>query len=153
MDTNTWNCPECGTGVAEPKRRGPHLSACRRSKNAQYEYPKGPDHPHEWITCRVCLTRALVKAHGKGFCSKQCSQLGENNSAKWLGSAASYGAVHQRVYRTRGRAEACAWGCASQRRYEWANLTGELHDVFDYTEMCKRCHQRFDFARSTMEED
>lgn len=32
-----WNCPECGLEVSEPRKRGPHLSGCR--KKAVYIAP------------------------------------------------------------------------------------------------------------------
>ena len=37
--------------------------------------------------------------------------------------------------------------CAKiSRRFEWANLTSNYPDVFDYIAMCNSCHQKFDNA-------
>ena len=52
---------------------------------------------------------------------------------------------HQRLYRVRGKAESCVWGCSSSR-YEWANLTGNYDNADDFAPMCKQCHARYDAA-------
>jgi hypothetical protein len=56
------------------------------------------------------------------------------------------------VYRERGKAAECIWGCQAPC-YEWANLTGDYLDVWDYAPMCKPCHKRFDGAAGMMRED
>jgi NADH pyrophosphatase NudC (nudix superfamily) len=30
------------------------------------------------------------------------------------------------------------------KRYEWANLNGNYHDVNDYARMCSDCHHKYD---------
>jgi transcriptional regulator with XRE-family HTH domain len=75
-------------------------------------------------------------------------QRGEKNSF-WRGDAATYKALHYRVYVARGLPKECV-SCSSkdpEARYEWANLTGQYADVNDYARMCVPCHRRFDAAR------
>ena len=74
---------------------------------------------------------------------------GTSSHALWKGDAASYGAMHRRVARTRGtpkKCERCGRDDPSQR-YEWANLTGDLGNPLDYERMCVPCHRRFDYRR------
>lgn len=121
----------------------------------QYIYlPQDPKHPREWIVCKRddCPRNgepALVKAHGKGFCSKSCAQRGpENSMAKRTPD--NYNGIHNIVHKVLGKASSCVWGCESSR-YEWAHMLGEIGSPDEYVEMCKRCHHRFDFAIKTME--
>jgi hypothetical protein len=65
----------------------------------------------------------------------------------WKGADAGYDAKHGRVYRLRGPARLCVWGCEEEvTRYEWANLTGDYDDLYDFVQMCALCHHRFDNA-------
>jgi hypothetical protein len=124
----------------------------RQRAKAKYIYIESdPKHPREWIVCSVCGKDALVKAHGKGFCSKSCAQKGANNSMV-TGKPNEYLGLHLRLNAERGKADHCVWGCESAR-YEWANLTDDYEDFDDYAQMCKECHQRYDFARKIMEPD
>lgn len=56
---------------------------------------------------------------------------------------------HYLLYRTRGRAVSCAWGCIAAK-YQWANLTGDYMNPDDYAQMCITCHRRFDAAQERM---
>lgn len=139
-----WNCPDCGAEITEKKRRGPHLSSCRRSKTAKYRYLHGDTkHPYELKQCQKCGKEDWMQVRNS-FCSTVCSQSGENNSS-WRGEDAGYVSKHARVYRLRGKAISCVWGCI-HARYEWANLTGNYDDTEDYASMCSECHSRFDSA-------
>lgn len=115
------------------------------TRRAKYLYPKGPKKPHEWIACRACGDRALVQAHGKGFCSVRCAQTGKNNS-HWAGGEVGYVGAHARVYRARGPATSCVFG-DHPGPYDWANLMGDLTDPNDYAMMCRSCHNSFDGAQ------
>jgi hypothetical protein len=114
--------------------------------------PEDPKHPREWITCRQCGKEALVKAHGKGFCSKSCAQSGANNSMVTRAPDDDYAVRHHDIARLRGKADSCVWECRSAR-YEWAHYLGDLGKPDEYVGMCKKCHQRFDFAIKIMDED
>lgn len=112
-------------------------------------YPKGGKHPHEWINCTSCGERALVRAHGKGFCSVRCAQSGENNST-WRGDDAGYTAVHGRVYRAKSKATSCLFG-DHPGPFDWANLLGDYPDTADYAQMCRSCHAGYDNAVRKMQ--
>ena len=76
------------------------------------------------------------------------NQRGSNNAA-WKGDSASYSAFHLRVQTERGKPNLCTKCGVSGAdvRYEWANLTGNYHDVGDYERMCVPCHRVFDASR------
>jgi hypothetical protein len=69
----------------------------------------------------------------------------------WRGAEASVEAKHFRVITARGKPASCIWGCADAKRYEWANLTGDYDDIWDYAAMCAKCHRKYDNARRSME--
>lgn len=61
---------------------------------------------------------------------------------KWKGDNATYSTLHQRVSRYRGtpsKCEKCGTTdpCAT---YDWANMTGDYHNVNDYKRLCRSCH-------------
>jgi hypothetical protein len=106
---------------------------------------------YEWKQCEGCGELRLIRRSPKSswgrFCSRACAgtvRVGAGTS-NWRGDDACYASIHQRVYRTRGKASECIWGCIAER-YDWANLTGDYADIWDFAPMCKRCHQRFDGA-------
>lgn len=69
---------------------------------------------------------------------------------RWRGNRVGYHGAHHRVRKIRGHADHCVFGCQALR-YEWANLTGDYTDVWDYAQMCGTCHNRYDVARKSME--
>jgi hypothetical protein len=126
--------------------------------------PKSPMILKRCDTCRdPCLVRLRDEKRGQGrFCSSACAAADAEHSAppslagaqhpKWTGDAVSYNAAHKRVRRLRGSAASCIWGCIAEQ-YEWASLTGDLDNPFDYAGMCKPCHSRFDSAVTMMFRD
>lgn len=56
-----------------------------------------------------------------------------------------YTTIHRRVYRDRGKAKICEH-ChrLDQKRYEWANVSGNYYDVNDYIQLCTKCHRKMD---------
>lgn len=115
---------------------------------AKYRYLKGdPKHPYEWKACLSCGEESWIQKH-RNYCSYACSKTGPLNP-QWKGDEAGYLACHQRVYRERGVAVGCST-CGlddPDAHYEWANLTGDYHDVNDYSPMCKPCHSAYDNSR------
>ena len=73
------------------------------------------------------------------------NQSGANNDA-WKGDSAGYAACHVRVGIARGSPQECevCHTRDSSKAYDWANLTGNYHDVLDYKRMCRSCHSKFD---------
>lgn len=70
------------------------------------------------------------------------------DNPSWKGENASYTAFHLRVEKARGKPSKCEH-CGTEKagRYEWANLTGNYHDINDYVRMCVACHRRYDAVR------
>lgn len=74
-------------------------------------------------------------------------QHGPMNHA-WKGDGASYQALHLRVQSERGTPSLCvACTRTDAARYEWANLTGNYADIYDYVRLCASCHRRMDAYR------
>ena len=112
-------------------------------------YLPGDKSPREWITCKACGKRALVRVGGQGYCSKECASRHRTGTDHplWRGDDASYFSLHNRVYRARGNAdhcERCGATGSERKRYEWANLTGHYEDIWDYERMCPPCHAAYD---------
>lgn len=111
-------------------------------------YPPGSKVPHEWANCRQCGEPALMRIGGKGFCSQACHGRGQMGDAHplWTGDDASYAAQHARVHAARGTASECSRCGRSDDgvRYDWANLTGDYNDIWDFAPMCRPCHGAYD---------
>ena len=101
------------------------------------------------LSCEKDYDRRDDAPEWEGYCSRACSKAREAHPA-WKGTDAGYIAKHMRVHRSRGSAAGCVWGCTAAR-YEWANLTDDYDDIWDYASMCKLCHERYDQARASME--
>jgi hypothetical protein len=128
-------------------------------QRGQFWYrPGSTSHPYEWKTCEGCGRLRLIQRRSdptRGrFCSRSCLTRSRTGTAAahWRGDDAEYTGQHFRVYRERGKAAECVWGCQADH-YEWANLTGDYLDVWDFASMCRRCHKRFDGAIRMMRED
>ena len=120
-------------------------------------------------TCSVedCDGVTGVPGTAKGLCSKHYNRqrrTGDVNTVRkgspgkgsghhsWKGAAASYAALHNRVYRARGKASGCAHCGADDpaKRYEWAMLHGtDGTDVSNYISLCRPCHRTYDLGRIT----
>lgn len=68
----------------------------------------------------------------------------------WRGENASLKAIHQWVYRWRGRPEKCEICLTTKaKKFEWANKDHKYKRVFgDYIRMCTSCHRRFDIKNN-----
>lgn len=60
----------------------------------------------------------------------------------WKGNKATYSAKHYRVRKIRGKADHCdlCGRCDDGISYDWANLTGDFGNIYDYLMMCRPCH-------------
>src|SRR5688572_5358065 len=58
----------------------------------------------------------------------------------------TYRALHYRVEKTRGKASSCSnvQCMGKSNKFHWANLTGNLEDVWDYVPLCASCHRLMD---------
>lgn len=141
-----------GADPSEFEQRGRH--------GFWYRIGKPRSKPYEWRDCEQCGARTLVQhttEPGKGrFCSTSCWANSRTDfprrgadSYRWAGDGVGYASLHKRVYAVRGPALECVWACKSER-YEWANLTGDYADIWDYAAMCVPCHRRYDSAVGVM---
>lgn len=80
----------------------------------------------------------------KSRVAKKRNQIGENNDS-WKGNDAGYAALHYRVEKLRGKPTFCSM-CDKTRakRFEWANVSKNYLDPYDYIRLCKSCHAKFD---------
>lgn len=74
-------------------------------------------------------------------------QQGEKN-AYWGGKhgQVTYEAYHYRVIAKRGKPSACV-DCGTVKKslnYDWANITGNFADIYDYKRLCRSCHSKMD---------
>ena len=76
---------------------------------------------------------------------KNSKQTGSDNP-NWKGDKAGYSALHYRVCKARGKPKKCevCKTTKKNKRYQWANLTGNYSDVNDYKRMCQSCHGKHD---------
>lgn len=95
------------------------------------------------VTQRVVHNR-FKEAGIKCRTPKNLKQTGEDNPA-WKGDNAKYAAYHYRVQKLRGKPEVCSMcETTKAKRFEWANVTGDYANVYDYVRLCKSCHSKFD---------
>ena len=64
-----------------------------------------------------------------------------------MDAEAGYQALHLRVESTRGKPKKCAFCQRTSGRFEWANMTGDYADVWDYIRLCVSCHRAYDAGR------
>lgn len=119
------------------------------------------------MRCLNCETEINKRYdHGRlvKFCNRQCWRKGTNKTPNrgrfkpgihnnvgsqnphWLGTRASYRAVHKWVQHRLGTPKICDnCGTKKAKRYEWANLSGKsLRDLGDWARLCKSCHSLID---------
>ena len=86
----------------------------------------------------------LFKRNGyKSRVAKKRNQLREHNDS-WKGEGAGYAAMHRRVEKERGLPQECAMCDTLNGRMEWANITGNYNNIYDYVSLCSSCHKRLD---------
>lgn len=119
----------------------PHKPVRRAADACSVE---GCDRP---VLARTWCRRHYWRWHKYGDPEKLIGALKGEANPLWKGAAAGSNAKHARVYRERGKADHCVWGCHDDFRYEWANLTGNYNDPADYAPMCVLCHRRYDGSR------
>ena len=87
----------------------------------------------------------IMTRHGiKARVAAKRNQFGENNH-RWKGDAASNQAFHRRLYSRFGKPNICTvCGTVESNNYDYANLSGNYHDLNDYAAMCRSCHWKYD---------
>lgn len=69
-----------------------------------------------------------------------------SRNPNWKGDQAKYMAMHRRIDQLKGKPKKCAVCGATdpKRRYDWANVSGNLADPDGYLRMCRSCHTKHD---------
>jgi len=98
---------------------------------------------------------APISLRGGKYCSRKCVYKYQNHIGKishnrkgkkhwnYKGGKAKYAALHLRLQNKRGKAKICE-DCEAVDNVEWANLSGNYQDVYDYKALCRRCHHKLD---------
>ena len=104
------------------------------------------------VVCKECADSYNVIPSRKtktSFCSKGCyadwmKKQTPYNKGKF--KSQSYGAVHYKVRQLRGKPNECedCGESSEDKHYEWANISGDYADIYDYKRLCKSCHNIFD---------
>lgn len=121
-------------------------------------------------TCRIdgCEDVTGVPGTARGLCSKHYNRwrrYGDVNAVhkgspgagpehhSWKGANAGYAALHNRVYRSRGKASGCEHCGADDpaAAYEWAMIHGtDGTDVMEYISLCRPCHRTYDLGKLSL---
>jgi hypothetical protein len=141
-------------------RRNPKVKhKCKFCKNTFYEYLSN----HRKYCSKDCSNKMQSKRMllnhprywlGKNRSEEDKEKIRKNGNAKnkgkyhpaWKENTIVYSTLHGRLKRYKGKANKCDV-CGEGRknkRYEWANLTGNYSDINDYKKMCKSCHTLYD---------
>jgi hypothetical protein len=132
---------------------------CRAHYNRWYRYGDTSKmmrpRAYDGAECLVADCESTAKT--RGYCRLHYQRWRNNGdplvdrragaaNVAWRGTDASYGAKHTRVHRARGKADHCERCGKSDldATYNWANLTGNYDDVWDYESMCVPCHAAYD---------
>lgn len=76
---------------------------------------------------------------------RNLKQWGSNNP-QWKGDSAGIEAMHIRLVKRFGKPKEC-WSCGcndKNKKYDWANLTGNYQNINDYKRLCRSCHSKLD---------
>lgn len=90
------------------------------------------------------VSKIMRRAHIPRRPQIKRDQRGSKNTS-WRGDNATYAALHYRVTNLRGSPQHCEeCGTEEASGYEWASLTKNYADPYDYRRLCRSCHSRFD---------
>lgn len=87
-----------------------------------------------------------ISGIGKGFHGRHSEETKLKIGLANLKNSTNYWALHKWVVRKKGKAFGCFHcGTTENRRYEWANISGEYkRELDDYESLCVPCHRRKD---------
>lgn len=72
------------------------------------------------------------------------NQTRERNS-HWKGDNVGYKTYHQRVQAQRGKPSRCEMcETTTAKKFEWASMTRDFKNIYDYIRLCVSCHKKFD---------
>lgn len=159
MMKKTVRCSVCGKVFSSYNPRPQYCSAACKSKaqesdvdieEAKRLYESGMTQVEvafELHTTQKVIYNAFRRAGFKCRVAAKRNQYGRNNTS-WKGKDAGYSSLHERLYRDRGKPCHCEVCGTSDpdKRYEWANVTGDYTDPNGYKRMCASCHRQFDHS-------
>ena len=64
---------------------------------------------------------------------------------EFKGNSKSYDAIHQWLYRRKGKSKKCIWCDGKYGKFEWANVSHKYKKLLnDWIELCLPCHRAYD---------
>src|SRR3990167_2377986 len=101
-------------------------------------------------------SRKCYNSHMKKNPNKGCYRVGhiqkkEGDSPNWKGNVVGYTGMHMRIKSKYGIPNKCenpVCQFPDEKKFEWANLSGEYkYDRKDWMMLCIQCHRRRDFNK------
>lgn len=151
-------CKICGNGFDSYNLNPQYCSrTCKAESQSVQIDPETVEHFYWWcdmtqkeiadqLGTSQKVIHSLMRRHGiETRTAKKRNQTGPNNDS-WKGDEAGYQAFHLRVSRMRGKPQKCS-ACSTEdpdKNYDWANMTGDYSDIWDYKRLCRSCHAQHD---------
>lgn len=92
----------------------------------------------------------------KQFICRQAGKIGltdiSHNKSYLIKDPDCYYNSHYMVRKHRGQPSFCeVCKCENEDNfYEWANMTGDYNNIYDYKRMCRKCHRAYDKDRKML---
>lgn len=91
----------------------------------------------------MIIRRLMVKHNIPVRRAIKRDQTGANNHM-WKGDQVGYAAGHERAAKARGTPQLCEHCGTTTMPCEWASITGDFGDIWDYKRLCRSCHAKYD---------
>ena len=134
-------------GVYERRTRRPKEYASDVVSRVRELYANGKTQLEAGIELGLSqkVIHTLMRRHNiKARVAAKRDQRGERNS-HWKADSAGNAALHKRLYALFGKPNKCSvCGTEGSKHYDYANLTGDYTDPYDFAPMCRSCHWRYD---------
>jgi hypothetical protein len=84
------------------------------------------------------------KGHVPWSKGRVLKKMRNENSPHWKGDKVGYYALHDWVYKKKGKPKKCS-NCGSREKVQWANKSFSYkRDLKDWIELCYWCHRKYD---------
>jgi hypothetical protein len=104
--------------------------------------------------CKICYNIIRHNLRSKKWKFPDKPYIGENNIL-WKGIDAKYVSKHTWLRNNFGKANHCENPDCKHKSvgFDWANISGKyLREVSDYKQLCRSCHNQFDFDKKIKKE-